>query len=157
MRACAACRQRRPAAELLRFAAEGQRVVPDLRRRRPGRGVHVCPTKHCLERAVQRRAFRRVLRRPVRVDLDGLVESLRASAWEGLEALLRDGRRSGDVVDATGREVAPPELKSLASRRAREGRPDSGLEVVVRGPALRARVSRLAGLLDRLQSTGRVL
>ena len=35
----------------------------------PGRGAYTCRRLACFERAVSRRAFARVLRRPVRVEL----------------------------------------------------------------------------------------
>lgn len=40
-------------------------VVPDPRRRLPGRGAWLHPDSACLDLAVRRRAFRRALRAPV--------------------------------------------------------------------------------------------
>jgi predicted RNA-binding protein YlxR (DUF448 family) len=37
-------------------------------RREPGRGVYTCRRLACFERAAEKRAFSRVLRRPVRVE-----------------------------------------------------------------------------------------
>jgi predicted RNA-binding protein YlxR (DUF448 family) len=63
---CVGCRKREAATELLRIVADdvgaGLELVPDLRRRAPGRGAHLHPTTDCLELALRRRAFPRALR-----------------------------------------------------------------------------------------------
>ena len=64
-RTCAGCGARRPQPELLRFGAQGGRLVPG---RLPGRGVYTCRRLACFERAAARRAFNRVLRQTVVVD-----------------------------------------------------------------------------------------
>ncbi len=116
MRACAACRQRRPAAELVRFVAVGSSVQPDLRRIAPGRGVNLCPTRACLERALRRSVFGRAFGRELQLDPDDLVATLRSTLMDALLALLADARRSGDVVDVAPNAVVPPELKALRDR-----------------------------------------
>ncbi|WP_199233098.1 YlxR family protein [Rhodococcus sp. SMB37] len=67
VRTCVGCRQRTLAAELLRIVARGSEpegfvVVPDLRRRLPGRGAWMHPTAECLNLAVRRRALGRALK-----------------------------------------------------------------------------------------------
>ena len=67
VRTCVGCRQRTLAAELLRIVARGSEpegcvVVPDPRRRLPGRGAWMHLTAECLNLAVRRRAFGRALR-----------------------------------------------------------------------------------------------
>jgi len=61
------CRERAPAAELLRVVAvehdDGVIVIePDPARRRAGRGANLHPTSACLALAERRRAFGRGLR-----------------------------------------------------------------------------------------------
>lgn len=88
IRTCIGCRKRASAAELLRVVvtpgASGQElvgpagqaargpevlpVVPDPRRRAPGRGAWVHPDPECVELAERRRAFGRALRVPGPVD-----------------------------------------------------------------------------------------
>jgi uncharacterized protein len=62
------CRQRAPAAELLRVVERSGALVVDERRVLPGRGAHLHPTAECLELAERRRAFPRALRVPGPLD-----------------------------------------------------------------------------------------
>ena len=144
-RACAACRQRRPTNELVRLVAEGSRVVPDLRRRRGGRGIHLCPERACFELAAKKRAYGRTLRERVRVDVDELRADVARAAAERLAALLDSSRRSGAVATAADIEaVEPQELRSLvAASEGRVGTTKEGV-VTVLEPALAQRVRWLA-------------
>jgi predicted RNA-binding protein YlxR (DUF448 family) len=65
-RTCVGCGTKRPQPELLRFVASEGRLTAG--RRLPGRGVYTCPRLACFERALDRRAFNRVLRQTVFVD-----------------------------------------------------------------------------------------
>jgi uncharacterized protein len=66
IRTCAGCGRKAPQAELLRFVArEGTLTHAP---KGPGRGVYTCRRLSCFERARERRAFNRTLRRTVRVD-----------------------------------------------------------------------------------------
>ncbi|WP_281281671.1 YlxR family protein [Blastococcus colisei] len=58
------CRQRAPASYLLRVVVRSGALVPDPRRRLPGRGASLHPTPECLNAAERRRAFSRALRLP---------------------------------------------------------------------------------------------
>ena len=62
VRTCVGCRQRAPAADLLRVVARDGSVLPDPGRRLPGRGAHLHPDRACLDLAERRRAFPRALR-----------------------------------------------------------------------------------------------
>ncbi|HZB21165.1 MAG TPA: YlxR family protein [Blastococcus sp.] len=64
VRTCVGCRRRAPASELLRVVLRSGALVPDPRRRLPGRGASVHPTPECLHAAERRRAFARALRLP---------------------------------------------------------------------------------------------
>ncbi len=62
-RRCLGCGARRAKASLARFTAApadtGHHLVRDDLSRLPGRGLYVCRSAECFERAVQRRAFQR--------------------------------------------------------------------------------------------------
>lgn len=69
MRTCVGCRLRASAAELLRVVAgPDATVVPDPRRRLPGRGAWLHPVLECVDLAERRRAFARALRVPGALD-----------------------------------------------------------------------------------------
>ena len=62
VRTCVGCRTRAAASGLLRVVAVDGTLVPDPRRRHPGRGAWVHPVIGCLRLAERRRAFSRALR-----------------------------------------------------------------------------------------------
>ncbi|WP_185066131.1 DUF448 domain-containing protein [Pseudonocardia eucalypti] len=62
VRTCVGCRNRSSATELLRVVEEAGVLVPDPRRRLPGRGAWLHPDPECLRRAERRGAFPRALR-----------------------------------------------------------------------------------------------
>ncbi len=66
VRTCVGCGRKAPQSELYRFVVGDGTLRPG--RLEPGRGAYTCPRLACFERAVARRAFARVLRRPVRVE-----------------------------------------------------------------------------------------
>ncbi|WP_081830265.1 MULTISPECIES: YlxR family protein [Rhodococcus] len=84
VRTCIGCRKQALAADLLRIVArevqpQGWTLVPDPRRRLPGRGAWLHPDPQCLSQAEKRRAFGRALRVSGSLDtaaLDQLIESL---------------------------------------------------------------------------------
>ncbi|NUT55040.1 MAG: YlxR family protein [Thermoleophilia bacterium] len=75
-RTCAGCGRKRPQRELVRFAAREGTLVAG--RTEPGRGAYTCPRLACFEWAVDRRAFNRILRRSVRIDIGALTSTLNA-------------------------------------------------------------------------------
>ncbi|MGH3836545.1 MAG: YlxR family protein [Pseudonocardiaceae bacterium] len=62
IRTCVGCRTRAAASGLLRVVAVDETLVPDPRRRHPGRGAWMHPDIGCLRLAERRRAFPRALR-----------------------------------------------------------------------------------------------
>ncbi len=66
VRTCVGCGRKAPQPELLRFVAQDGALVHGPKEQ--GRGAYTCKRLSCFERAVARRAFARVLRRPVRVE-----------------------------------------------------------------------------------------
>ncbi|MFE6920548.1 YlxR family protein [Nocardia sp. NPDC057663] len=86
VRTCIGCRQREPSAELLRIVAQHRdtgstgasavAIVPDPRRRLPGRGAWLHPVSACLRSAERRRAFGRALRVSGNLDISALEQYL---------------------------------------------------------------------------------
>lgn len=95
-RFCALTREVRPTDELIRFVAgpEGA-IVPDLKRKLPGRGVWVTAMRAAVDQAVKRNVFARSLKREVRAaaDLGGEVErQLESAALDALSIVHKAGR-----------------------------------------------------------------
>ena len=110
-RLCAATGEVTPVAEMIRFvlAPDGS-VVPDLKRRLPGRGIWITATRPALRNALARKAFARSFRREVRVAGD-LVDSterlLEQAALDALAMAHKAGRTTigfARVEAALGRE-----------------------------------------------------
>jgi uncharacterized protein len=80
VRTCVGCRTRAPADGLLRVVAVHGVLVPDPRRRLPGRGAWLHPDPECLHRAERRSAFPRALRVPGPLDADQVRSHLQAAA-----------------------------------------------------------------------------
>ena len=95
-RLCIVTREVRPVTDLIRFVIgpDGE-VVPDLRRRLPGRGVWVTATRAAVAEAVKRRAFARGFKAEARVapDLADAVERLLEKAvLDALSMVHKAGR-----------------------------------------------------------------
>ena len=68
LRMCAVSRELRPIDELIRFVvAPSGEVVPDLKRKLPGRGLWTLATRHAVAQAVRRHLFSRGFKRDVSV------------------------------------------------------------------------------------------
>lgn len=90
IRMCIACRNKRPARELIRLTiADGTLVATDWKCKLDGRGCYVCPEDVCLERALKKERLERALRR------ECLVIPSRDTVMRGY----RQKRRSDDYVD----------------------------------------------------------
>ena len=97
-RTCVATRQTRPADELIRFVrAPDGTVVPDLKRRLPGRGVWVTAEAEAVRTAIKRKAFGRGFRSEVRVGPE-LVEQVDALLERGALEMLGMVNKAGHVV-----------------------------------------------------------
>lgn len=102
-RTCAGCRKQDARDALLRFVVgtDEPRLVPDPRRRLPGRGVSVHPTRECLRAAVERGGFARALRMKMSLDLETLCATVAAQYERRLEGLLIAARRSRSLAVGT--------------------------------------------------------
>jgi hypothetical protein len=98
-RSCALSRQIKPVAELVRFVVgpDGA-VVPDVKRKLPGRGLWITGTRDAIEQAVKRNVFARGFKRDVRTgrDLAAATEQmLERAALDALAIAAKAGRLVG--------------------------------------------------------------
>ena len=105
-RLCALTREVKPLVDLIRFVAgpDGA-IVPDIKRKLPGRGVWVTAWRASIDEAVKRNVFARSLKREVRAaaDLGATVErQLETAALDALAIVHKAGR----VAIGFGRTVA---------------------------------------------------
>lgn len=125
MRSCAATRTVRPVDELIRFVrAPDGTVVPDLKRRLPGRGVWVTAEREAVVAAVRKRAFGRGFRAEVAAapDLAARVEGLLERA--ALD-MLGMANKAGLVVTGFAKvETALARGDAVAIVHAADGSPD---------------------------------
>jgi predicted RNA-binding protein YlxR (DUF448 family) len=131
-RLCIATRQVRPVSALIRFVVgpDGA-VVPDVKRRLPGRGVWITARRCLVEEAVRRRVFGRAFKAEVRVspelpeELERLLErsALNALSIAHKAGLVIQGFAKVEAAIASGGSVA-------ALVRARDAGEDSGRKLV---------------------------
>ena len=97
-RTCIVTRQVRPERELIRFVLDPQdRVVADLKRRLPGRGVWLTARADMLEEAMRKKAFARGFRRQVTVP-EGLGNEVAAALRASALGTLGLARKAGEAV-----------------------------------------------------------
>lgn len=126
-RTCIVTRDSAPPEALLRFvAAPDGTVVPDLKRRLPGRGCWVTARRDRVDQAVRRKLFPRALKAPVTApeDLGAQVDALLARAALGALGLARKG--AAVALGATKVEAAVRSGKARAVLHALEAS-DNGL------------------------------
>lgn len=110
-RFCAVTREHKPVEAMIRFVLSPEReVIPDVRRKLPGRGLWVTAARRTVDEAVRRNVFARGFKTDVRMNAtladmtDGLLvrSALDALAMAGKAKLVLTG--FGKVEDAIGRE-----------------------------------------------------
>jgi predicted RNA-binding protein YlxR (DUF448 family) len=136
-RTCIVSRATRPPNQLIRFViGPGNEVVPDLKRRLPGRGVWVSATAEAVNEAVQRRLFNRAFKGEVKAcpDLAARIEqALRQDLAQGLslankagavvtgfakvEAAIRDGDIAALLHAADAAEDGRRKLEGVLRKR----------------------------------------
>ena len=122
-RSCIVTRAVNPPEGLLRFVVgpHGE-VVPDLRRRLPGRGAWVTATADKVAEAVRRRQFNRAFKREVRVSPD-LADAVETALRADLRQALSLANKAGAVVAGFAKvEAAIGSVAALL--HAREAAPD---------------------------------
>ena len=91
-RLCAVTRAVKPVDELIRFVVGPQGVVPDLKRKLPGRGLWVTADRATLTDAIARNIFARGFKRDIRVTPELLDQTERLLVRSALDALAIAGK-----------------------------------------------------------------
>jgi predicted RNA-binding protein YlxR (DUF448 family) len=147
-RTCVATRRVRPLDELIRFvAAPDGTVVPDIRRRLPGRGVWVTASRAAVEQAVKRNAFARGLKAQVSApaDLPGQVERMLVEAARQSISL---ANKAGQVVSGFSKVEAAIGSATIAGVvQASNAAPDGVRKI---GQALRRRFGQDAATIPNV-------
>ncbi len=96
LRTCALTRELKPAAEMIRFVVgPAGEVVPDVKRKLPGRGLWITATRTAVAEAASRNAFARGFKRDVKVGrelADELDRLLERSALDALAIAAKAGQ-----------------------------------------------------------------
>ena len=97
-RTCALTREVRPISDLVRFVVgPAGEVVPDVKRKLPGRGIWVTATRAAISDATERNVFTRGFRREVHVPRDLAAQTERLLERAALDALAIAGK-AGAIV-----------------------------------------------------------
>jgi predicted RNA-binding protein YlxR (DUF448 family) len=124
-RMCAVTRKVRPIDELIRFVLDGSgQVVPDVKRKLPGRGLWVSASRQAVAAAVKRQLFAKGFRRPVK-DQETLVAETDALLAKSAIEALAIAAKAGQVVSGFAKVEAglkAGEVKALI--HARDGAAD---------------------------------
>jgi predicted RNA-binding protein YlxR (DUF448 family) len=114
-RMCAVSREVRPIDELIRFVVSPEGgVVPDLKRKLPGRGLWVSARRQAVAEAVRRNQFGKGFKREVRV-APTLAADTEALLVRGVIEALAMAAKAGQVVSGFGKVE-----DALRSRQARD-------------------------------------
>ena len=125
-RLCIVTREVKPVSEMIRFViGPDQHVVPDLRRRLPGRGVWVTATRAAVAQAVKRRAYARGFKADVGVApglADEVERLLERSALDALSIVRKAGRAALGFAQVERALASQPVVALLhAADAGREG------------------------------------
>ena len=124
-RMCAVTREVRPVDELIRFVLDGSgQVVPDVKRKLPGRGLWVSASRQAVAAAVKRQLFAKGFRKPVK-DRETLVAETDALLVRSAIEALAIAAKAGQVVSGFAKVEAS--LKAGEARaliHARDGAAD---------------------------------
>ncbi len=105
-RSCALTRQVRPVTELVRFVlGPDDAVVPDVKRKLPGRGLWITGTRAAVTEAVKRNVFARGFKRNVRAAPELADETERLLERAALDALAMAGK-AGRVATGAAKVAA---------------------------------------------------
>jgi predicted RNA-binding protein YlxR (DUF448 family) len=135
MRMCAVTREVRPIDELIRFVVSPTgEVVPDLKRKLPGRGLWVSASRRAVAEAVRRNQFGKGFKRAVQVS-PALSETTESLLERSLVEALAMAAKAGQVVSGFGKvETALAQRQVQVLVHAADGAADGirKLDAIVR-------------------------
>jgi predicted RNA-binding protein YlxR (DUF448 family) len=135
MRMCAVTRKVRPIDELIRFVvAPSGEVIPDLKRKLPGRGLWVSASRHAVAEAIRRHQFSKGFKRDVRVAATLAADTEALLVRFVIEALAM-AAKAGQVISGFGKvEDALRQRQADALIHASDGAADGirKLDAIVR-------------------------
>jgi len=105
-RLCAVSREVKPVDFMIRFVIGPDGVVPDLKRKLPGRGLWITADRHTLKDAVAKNVFARGFKRELRVTAELIAETERLLVRSALDALAIAGKASLVVAGLAKVETA---------------------------------------------------
>ncbi len=125
MRMCAVSREVRPIDELIRFVISPQGdIVPDLKRKLPGRGMWISASRQAVAEAVRRHQFRKAFKRELRIP-PTLPADIEALLIRSVTEALGIAAKAGQVVAGFGKvESALREGTVEVLIHASDGAPD---------------------------------
>jgi predicted RNA-binding protein YlxR (DUF448 family) len=124
-RLCVATRTVKPIADMIRFVVgpDGA-VVPDLKRKLPGRGIWITATRQALADAVKRKTIRAAFKRDLKVDAELVATTERLMERAVVDALAICGKAALAVAGFAKVETALAREPVVALLHAAEAAPD---------------------------------
>jgi uncharacterized protein len=142
-RLCAATHELKPVDAMIRFVvAPDGIVVPDLKRRLPGRGIWITATREALGTAIARKAFARGFKRDVRIAPDLLQTTEELMERAALQALAMAHKAGTVAIGFAKTDVALARARVRGLINAREAAPDG--------------TNKLAATLQRREDGGEI-
>ena len=136
-RLCAVTGAVKPMSEMIRFVvAPDDAVVPDLKRRLPGRGLWITATRQALAEGIKRRIFARGFKRDIRVLPDLLESTERLIERMALDALAIAHKAGKVAIGFAKAEGALTHQRPVALINASDAAPDGSRKLAA---ALRRR------------------
>jgi predicted RNA-binding protein YlxR (DUF448 family) len=128
-RLCVVTRTVKLVDEMIRFVVGPDGVVPDVKRKLPGRGIWITATKSALAEAVKRKAFARGFKREVRVAPDLADTTERLLIRSALDALAIAGKAGAVATGFSRVEEALTRTPIAALLHAADAAADGGAKL----------------------------
>ena len=124
-RTCALTRALKPVSEMIRFVlGPGDTVVPDVKRKLPGRGLWITGSHEAIEEAVRRNVFARGFKRPVKPMTGLAAETEQLLVRACLDALAMTAKAGAVAAGFAKVEAAINRGEAQALLHARDGAAD---------------------------------